>query len=158
MTDALAAVEVTIVLEATQEIVTAFGQLLPQLSSSAKGITREALAEIIASPSNTLLLARDRANKGKIIGALTLVIFRIPTATRAWIEDVVVDSSARGRGIGEALTRKAVQLALERGARTIDLTSRRSRESAHRVYEKVGFTIRDTNVYRYDPSVSKKVV
>ena len=152
------AIEVTIATEATQEIVAAFDQLLPQLSSSAKSVTYEALGEIIATPTNTLLLARDRTNGGRIVGVLTLVIFRIPTATRAWIEDVVVDSCARGRGIGEALTRKAVQLALERGARTIDLTSRRSRESAHRVYEKVGFTIRDTNVYRYDPSVSKKAV
>ena len=158
MTEDSVAVEVTIATEATTEIIAAFELLLPQLSNFAKGVTHEALVEIIATPTNTLLLARDRALGGQIVGALTLVIFRIPTATRAWIEDVVVDSSARGRGVGEALTRKAVQLALERGARTIDLTSRRSREAAHRVYEKAGFTIRDTSVYRYDPSVSKKAV
>ena len=83
-------------------------------------------------------------------------MFRIPTALRAWIEDVVVDSSVRGRGVGEALTEEAVRIAQARGARTIDLTSRRSRQAAHRLYEKVGFAVRDTSVYRYMPSHGKK--
>jgi ribosomal protein S18 acetylase RimI-like enzyme len=82
-------------------------------------------------------------------------MFRIPTAVRAWIEDVVVDSSARGRGAGEALTVEAVRIAQSRGARTIDLTSRRSREAAHRLYEKVGFALRDTNIYRYVGTLTK---
>jgi ribosomal protein S18 acetylase RimI-like enzyme len=86
---------------------------------------------------------------------LTLVIFRIPTAVRAWIEDVVVDADARGQGIGETLTREAVRLAAARGAQTIDLTSRPSREAARRLYEKVGFRVRDTNVYRYVPPSNK---
>lgn len=150
-----AAIEITIATEATPEIVTAFGRLLPQLSSSTRSISLEALAELIAQPSNTLLLARDTANGGNIVGTLTLVMFRIPTALRAWIEDVVVDSEVRGRSVGELLTRKAVQLAQERGAKTIDLTSRRSREPAHRLYEKVGFVIRDSSVYRYDPGSAK---
>ena len=128
MTDQPSSIEVTLATEATQEIVAAFEQLLPQLSSSDKALTLDALGGIIASPSNTLLLARDRTHGGKIVGTLTRVIFLIPTATRAWIEDVVADSSVRGRGIGEALTRRALQLATDRGARTIDLTSRRSRE------------------------------
>jgi ribosomal protein S18 acetylase RimI-like enzyme len=82
---------------------------------------------------------------------LTPVVFRIPTAMRAWIEDVVVDSAARGRGVGEALTSAAVKLARERGAKTIDLTARRSRQVAHRHYEKAGFHVRDTSVYRFGP-------
>jgi len=81
---------------------------------------------------------------------LTLALFRAPTGLRAWIEDVVVDEAARGRGAGEALTREAVRLAGERGARTVDLTSRASREAANRMYEKVGFRKRETNVYRYE--------
>jgi len=145
-------IEITIATEPTKEIVAAFERLLPQLSSSAKALGPEALAELITQGSNTLLLARDQSNGGKIVGTLTLVVFRIPTAIRAWIEDVVVDSSVRGRNVGEALTRKAIQLATERGAKTIDLTSRRSREAAHRLYEKVGFVTRDTTVYRYDTS------
>src|SRR5437588_15243 len=78
-------------------------------------------------------------------------MFRIPTALRAWIEDVVVDSAARGRGVGEALTTAAVNLAKQRGAKTIDLTSRRTREAAHRLYDKAGFHVRDTSVYRHGP-------
>jgi ribosomal protein S18 acetylase RimI-like enzyme len=79
------------------------------------------------------------------------VIFRIPTAIRAWIEDVVVDDSVRGRGVGEALVQASLKLALERGAKTTDLTSRTSRKAAHRLYEKSGFHVRDTSVYRHGP-------
>lgn len=143
-------VEVVIAKEATEEMVAAFARLLPQLSSSAKSLGKDVLAEIVAAPCSSLLLARDRDRGGEIIGTLTLVVFRIPTATRAWIEDVVVDSGARGRGVGERLTQEAIRLATARGARTIELTSRPSREAARRLYEKIGFTARDTGVYRYD--------
>ena len=98
-----------------------------------------------------MLLARDPSTGNRIIGTLTLVIFRIPSARRAWIEDVVVDEVARGRGVGEALTLAAVELAKQRGAKTVDLTSRRSRQAAHRLYEKAGFHLRDTSVYRFGP-------
>ena len=144
-------VEIRIADAATAEVVEAFGRLLPQLSSSATPLTLASLAEIIAAPHITLLLAHDPSAGDRIVGALTLVIFRIPTAVRAWIEDVVVDSAARGRGIGEALTLAAVNLARQRGAKTVDLTSRRSREAAHRLYEKAGFHVRDTSVYRFGP-------
>jgi ribosomal protein S18 acetylase RimI-like enzyme len=103
--------------------------------------------EIVSSPATTVLAARDEE---EIIGLLTLAVFRAPSGLRAWIEDVVVEETARGRGTGEALTREAVRLAGKRGARTIDLTSRPSREAANRMYEKVGFRKRETNVYRYE--------
>ncbi len=144
-------VEIRIADAATAEVVEAFGRLLPQLSSSATPLTLESLAEIIAAPHITMLLARDPSAGDRIVGALTLVIFRIPTAVRAWIEDVVVDGAARGRGVGEALTLAAVNLARQRGAKTVDLTSRPSREAAHRLYEKAGFHVRDTSVYRFGP-------
>jgi ribosomal protein S18 acetylase RimI-like enzyme len=79
-------------------------------------------------------------------------MFRAPTGVRAWIEDVVVEAEARGQGIGEALVAEAVRVASEAGARTVDLTSRPSRDAANRLYEKAGFEMRDTNVYRFDPS------
>lgn len=145
-------IEIGIADTATPEVVDAFARLLPQLSSSAIALTHETLTEIIASPCNTVLLARDPSAGGRIVGTLTLVIFRIPTATRAWIEDVVVDGAARGRGVGEALTSAAVKLAKARGAKTVDLTSRRSRQAAHRLYEKAGFHVRDTSVYRFGPT------
>jgi ribosomal protein S18 acetylase RimI-like enzyme len=97
------------------------------------------------------LIAATRED-GDVVGMLTLVLFRIPTGLRAWIEDVVVDQRARGQGVGEALTREAIRIAGESGARTIDLTSNRSREAANRMYRKLGFDRRDTNVYRFEPA------
>jgi ribosomal protein S18 acetylase RimI-like enzyme len=143
------AVEIVIADRATPELVEAFNRLIPQLSSSAVPLTLATLGEIIGAPHNTVLLARDPVAGGRIVGTLTLVLFRIPTALRAWIEDVVVDASTRGRGVGEALTLAAVRLAKDRGAKTVDLTSNRSREAAHRLYEKAGFHIRASSVYRY---------
>jgi ribosomal protein S18 acetylase RimI-like enzyme len=96
-----------------------------------------------------VLLAHD--DQGAIIGSLTLAVFRTPTGARAWIEDVVVDEAARGQGAGVALVEAAIRLAGERGARTVDLTSRPSRTAANALYEKIGFGARETNVYRYEP-------
>jgi ribosomal protein S18 acetylase RimI-like enzyme len=140
-------VTVEIAREATDELVAAFARLLPQLSTSSPPVTREALAEIVASPATVLLVARG--DGGTVLGSLTLVLFRIPTGIRAWIEDVVVDGDARGQGVGEALNRYAIDVAAERGARSVDLTSRPSREAANRLYHRLGFEPRDTNVYRY---------
>ena len=129
------------------DLVDAFALLIPQLSASNPPPTRAELDEIVRSDASRLLIARDAT--GAIVGSLTLVLFRIPTAVRAWIEDVVVDESARGQGIGEALNREALRIAAEAGARTVDLTSRPSREAANRLYRRLGFTIRETNLYRY---------
>jgi len=131
-----------------EELVSAFRRLVPQLSSSAPAPTADQLREMIESPCTTVLLARARAG-GDIVGSLTVAVFRIPTGVRAWIEDVVVDSSARGRGVGEALSREALRLAVEKGARTVELTSRPSRAAANRLYRRLGFVERETSVYRY---------
>jgi ribosomal protein S18 acetylase RimI-like enzyme len=130
------------------ELVDAFTRLIPQLSRSNPPPGREQLEDLVRSEASHLLVARDDA--GAIVGSLTLVVFRIPTAVRAWIEDVVVDESARGQGVGEALNREALRLAAELGARTVDLTSRPSREAANRLYQRIGFKPRETNVYRYE--------
>lgn len=128
-------------------LVAAFERLVPQLSRSSPPPTPDQLAEMVAAPGTHLLVARDDA--GDIVGALTLVLFRIPTGVRAWIEDVVVDEGARRRGVGEALARRALEIAAERGARTVDLTSRPGREAANRLYARLGFAVRDTNVWRF---------
>jgi len=138
-------IEIEVVQVVTDEVVQAFGRLLPQLSRSAKPLDAEALRNMAAWQGNHLLVARL---DGEIVGALTLAMFPIPTGLRAWIEDVVVDEVARGRGIGAALTREAVRLARAAGARTVDLTSRPSREAANRLYERLGFQLRDSKVYR----------
>ena len=131
----------------TPEIVAAFEWLIPQLSSSNPPPTEAELRQIADSDSTLLLLAEE---DGVIVGSLTLALFRIPTGLRAWIEDVVVDAAARGKGVGEALNRFALDEARRRGATTVDLTSRPSREAANRLYQRLGFVKRDTNVYRYE--------
>ena len=141
---------VTIVVDiadrATPELVDAMARLIPQLSSSNPPPTHAELTAIIANDSCDVLVAKDGDS---IVGSLTLVVFPIPTGIRAWIEDVVVDESSRGKGVGEALNMFALQRARERGAKTVDLTSRPSREAANRLYQRLGFVVRDTNVYRY---------
>lgn len=131
----------------TPEVVAAFERLIPQLSSSNPPPTADELRRIVESESTLLLLAEE---DDVIVGSLTLALFRIPTGLRAWIEDVVVDGAARGKGVGEALNRFALDEARRRGATTVDLTSRPSREAANRLYQRLGFVKRDTNVYRYD--------
>jgi ribosomal protein S18 acetylase RimI-like enzyme len=134
--------------EVSEELADAFRRLLPQLSPAARPPTLDELKEMVEAPGTALLLAREQAT-GAVVGSLTLVIFRVPTGVRAWIEDVVVESSARGRGIGEALSREALRLASAQGARTVELTSRPSREAAGRLYRRLGFLPRETVVYRY---------
>ena len=118
--------------DVTDELVASIGRILPQLSRSAPAPSRDELVEIVTSPATTMFVARLDAST---VGALTLAVFRIPTGLRAWIEDVVVDDAARGRGIGELLNRAAIDHAASLGARTVDLTSRPSREAANRLYQ-----------------------
>jgi len=144
--------EVEAATELTDELVEAFARLIPQLSARAALPGRAQLAQLLESPATTVLVAREGE---AIIGTLTLALCPIPTGLRAWIEDVVVDEEARGRGAGEALTREAIRIAADAGARTVDLTSRPDRAAANRLYERIGFRRRDTNVYRFelaDPS------
>ena len=140
-------VQVAPVVSAAAEVLAACHRLIPQLSSSSSPNTMDDLEEIIRGNSTVLFAARI---DGVIVGLLTLATFRIPTGVRAWIEDVVVDDLARGKGVGEALNRAALVEARRRGAKTVDLTSRPSREAANRLYQRIGFTRRDTNVYRYE--------
>jgi ribosomal protein S18 acetylase RimI-like enzyme len=132
-----------------EELVEAMRRLISQLSSPALCPGTQELREIVESRCTTLLLARDRGQGNRVIGSLTLAVFRIPTGVRAWIEDVIVDNAARGKGVGELLSRMAIEIAHSRGARTIELTSRPSREAANRLYRRIGFVPRDTNVYRH---------
>jgi ribosomal protein S18 acetylase RimI-like enzyme len=141
------AVEIRECTEVTPEVVVAFDRLVPQLSRSNPPPSADELAEIVASPATVLLLAVEDE---RVLGSLTLALFRLPTGLRAWIEDVVVDEGARGKGVGEALNRAALDHARSVGARTVDLTSRPSREAANRLYRRLGFVERDTNVYRYE--------
>jgi ribosomal protein S18 acetylase RimI-like enzyme len=139
-------VHVEILSEVTDEVVEALAGLLPQLSASAPRLDAGALRAIVAAPASTVLIARISK---QIVGMLTLVAFPIPTGTRAWIEDVVVDEAARGQRVATVLIDRAISLARQSGARTVDLTSRPSRVSAGVLYERIGFEQRDTRFYRY---------
>ena len=141
-------VEIYEAVEVTDELVEAMARLVPQLSSSKPPPSAAELQEIIDSDAVRLLMARDQRG---VVGTLTLVLFRIPTGIRAWIEDVIVDEGARGSGIGRSLNEAAIERALAAGAVTVDLTSRPSREDANRLYQRLGFSKRETNVYRFTP-------
>jgi len=138
-------VTVEIAVEVTEELVTSLNQLLPQLSSNAAPLSAAEVEALVTSPATVVFVARD---DGRIVGSLTLVVFSIPTGLRAWIEDVVVDEPARGKGVGEALTNAAIEESRRRKVRSIDLTTRPSREAANRLYAQLGFELRQTNVYR----------
>ncbi len=144
--DASNAVTIEIVEVVTDEVVAAFEHLIPQLSSSSPPPTRTDLEAIAAAGDSALFVARV---DGAIVGSLTLACYRIPTGCKAWIEDVVVSDQVRGRGVGEALNRAAIDRARTWGAKNVSLTSRPSREAANRLYQRLGFMPYDTNLYRY---------
>lgn len=141
--------QIEIATQVTEEIFEAFNRLIPQLSSSSAIPTRAELEELVTSHYNSVILVRHEDFDNRIMGTLTLVTFRIPTGVRSWIEDVVVDEAARGKGLGKALTLAALDQARSLGARTVDLTSRPSREAANKLYQSVGFELRHSNLYRF---------
>jgi ribosomal protein S18 acetylase RimI-like enzyme len=148
MADPAAGVRIEEVTSTSPELVVAVGQLVGQLSSRAQPPSAAHLLALVDSTASRLLLARER--DGRVVGMATLALLPIPTGVRAWIEDVVVDQAARGRGIGALLTREAIRLAQAGGAPTVDLTSRPSRAAANRLYTSLGFELRETNVYRHE--------
>jgi ribosomal protein S18 acetylase RimI-like enzyme len=125
----------------------ALERLVPQLSRSNPPPTGQEVVAMLSSSAISQFMARDET--GAIVGVATLAVFRIPTGLRAWIEDVITDEAARGQGVGEALTRAMLERARQLGCVTVDLTSRPSREAANRLYQRIGFEPRETNVYRY---------
>lgn len=138
--------QIEIVYQADDELYEAFQRLVPQLTSNNPPPTHEELKALINEPSSTLLIARNEP--GQIIGALNLTIYRVPTGVRSIIEDVIVDLSARGQGIGEALMFRAIEIAKEKGASGISLTSNPMRVAANALYLKLGFQKRETNAYQ----------
>ncbi|MDA8140962.1 MAG: GNAT family N-acetyltransferase [Desulfobacteraceae bacterium] len=137
--------EVVKITEYSPKVLSALNRLLPQLSDSARRVSEEDLRTILASGASHLYMAMESET---FLGALTLVIFDIPTGRRARIEDVVVDSQARDQGIGQKLIAHAVQAASGFGARSIDLTSNSGRTAANALYLKMGFEQKQTNAYR----------
>ena len=148
-------IEVSISVRAATEVddglVEAFSRLIPQLSSSSPPPTAAELLSIIDNPNSVLFIVELDGDDDvrSVVGSLTLAFYRIPTGLKAWIEDVVVDESARGLGVGEALNVAAIDESRQRGAKNVSLTSRSSREAANRLYQRLGFEPYETNLYRF---------
>ncbi len=130
---------------ASAELQGVLAALLPQLNRSVPVPSLDHLKAMVADPAVTLLLARDGS---EIVGTAAVVVYVTPIWVKARIEDVVVDQAARGRGVGEALVRECIEVARHRGAAIVELQSARSREAANRLYPRLGFELRDSNVYR----------
>ena len=139
---------IEIATEATDELLDAFRRLIPQLTKTPPHLSRDEITALVKSACSTLLVAR--ADDDSIVGVLCLAVYRVPTGIRSIIEDVIVDESERGQGIGEALTRRALEIAKEAGAAHVTLTSNPRREAANRLYLRVGFKKRETNAYQYN--------
>lgn len=139
-------IKISEIQQADEAVLTSVNRLLPQLSKSAKLIDIKQLNRLTESECTRLYFAKEGT---EVLGMLSLVIFPIPTGFKAWIEDVVVDERARGKGVGKALMKKALAEAENLGTKSIDLTSRPSRETANKLYQSIGYQERETNVYRY---------
>ncbi len=138
--------QIDIVTRADEELYSAFQRLVPQLTNNNPPPSLNDLAALVRDSSSTLMVARN--DHGEIVGALSLTVYRVPTGIRSIIEDVIVDNSARGQGIGEALMKRAIEVAREKGVSNISLTSNPMRESANRLYLRMGFKKRETNAYQ----------
>ena len=140
---------IEVVSDVTEDLYQALQRLIPQLGAHKIPPTKDELRELIESESSTLLSAYEIDEKGPILGILCLTVYRVPTGVRSIIEDVVVDGSARRRGIAEALMQKAIELARESGAEGISLTSHPQRQAANLLYQSLGFQLRQTNPYYF---------
>lgn len=141
---------VELIENASPELAAAFAKLIPQLSKSTPPMDLEQLTDFLGQDNIYLFgYFADSNDKRELLGILTLVTFEIPTGWRAWIEDVVVDTAARGQGAGQKLVEAAIEFAQNLGVKSIDLTSRPSREAANRLYRRCGFAQRETNIYRF---------
>ena len=119
--------------------------LLDQLTPTPVALSEEQLRALMADTSSHLYLLEE---EGSIVGMLTLGIYLSPTGSKAWIEDVVVDSEARGRGYGKLLVEYAIAEARRAGVGQLMLTSNPMRVAANLLYQTMGFQRKETNCYR----------
>ena len=140
-------IRIQVVREATTDLQSALARLLPQLNPNLEVPDMKRLWRLIADPAVTLLLAVDGDD---IVGTTTVIVYTTPFWIKARLDEVVVDDSARGKGVGEALVKAALDIGRERGAQVAELQSGRgpARQAAHRLYLRLGFKIRDSDVLR----------
>ena len=130
----------------SSELIAVLNKLLMQLNNEASPLIKADIEQMISSPTNSLFVARRSDNK-EIVGMITLIIYRIPVWKKAWIEDIVVDEEYRKHGIGTKLIQHAIEIAKASGVLSLNFTSRPGKEAANRLYERLGFEKRETNVY-----------
>jgi ribosomal protein S18 acetylase RimI-like enzyme len=135
--------------EVTEELYEAIQRLVPQLGTHKVPPSLQELTKLVRSEGSSLLIAREPGESRRIVGMLCLTVYRVPTGLRSVIEDVVVDEAARGNGLGAALVREAIERARAAGAEGVSLTSNPQREAANRLYQSMGFQLRQTNPYFY---------
>ena len=138
-------VRIEAVTEATPDVHAALAQLLPQLNSELPVPTMERLRALVADPAVTLLLAMDGQD---VVGTTTVIVYTTPFWIKARLDEVVVDEAARGKGVGAALVNAALDVARASGAQVAELQSGVRREAANRLYPRMGFKRRETNIYR----------
>ena len=136
-------------IEANQELVNACQRLVPQLSRNHRAPTQQELTRMLSEGASTLFVGRHEDFGEEVVGLATLVLYRVPTGLRGYIEDVIVDEKVRGRGMGEALVRACLNRAAKVGCPQVMLTANPARKAANRLYIRLGFELRKTNVYRY---------
>jgi ribosomal protein S18 acetylase RimI-like enzyme len=144
----ISAIEISEVKHVDASLEASFAQLIPQLTHSNPPPNEALLKQIVASDATRILVARDQAAYGRIIATLTLAIYTSPTASKAWIEDVIVDHTYRRKGIGEALILEAIKMAKKSHANVVLLSSNVTRVEATKLYQKLGFCLRETNYYQ----------
>lgn len=139
---------VTVITKVNDKLIREMKALIPQLTPTPIDITQSSLEELVLDKNSALIGAYNENDV--LIGCLSLVVFTIPTGKKAFIEDVVVDQTARGLGLGEKMLQKAITMAKQKGVKRIELSSRPSRVPANKLYQKLGFKVRDTNFYRLE--------
>ena len=133
--------------EATPEVVEALHRLLPQLNPTLTLPDAARVRRLVADPAVTLVLARDG---GRIVGTATVIVYTTPYWIKARLDEVVVDAGARGKGVGEAIVRRCLELGRRIGAQVAELQSGRGevRAAANGLYKRIGFQVRDSDIFR----------
>jgi len=98
-----------------------------------------AFEQIDRDPNHELIVAELN---GEVIGTLQLMF--LPSISfqgglRAQVESVRVDRPCQAQGIGSEMMKWTIARARARGAHVVQLTTHKSREDAHRFYERLGF-------------------
>lgn len=130
---------------ATKDALKDINMLLLQLSSRKYQMDMQQLKSVLEDKNNMVMVLRDH---DLIVGMITLVILHQTTGNKGYIEDLVVDEKYRGKGFGEKLVRHAIATARKMKLDSVELKSERYRMAANKLYHKLGFEMKDANVYK----------